>query len=231
MRTIGNRSTARVRLEGTTTEDSPLTCGLPQGSPLSPIIFLLYIADILAEDSKLRFGYADDIALLTTGPSLEENTITLSQEVTNVLDWGDENKVSFDPAKCEAIHFTRKHKQPKDQPTIKAKDLEINASTKPVRWLGVWFDRRLSFRHHVETRVAIAKKAAQHLGHLTNTKGGIPAAAVRKAVTTCVLPIALYGAETWYGGLTKPAPGRGAGTSSETSPQRRTVNTGQKGLV
>ncbi|KAK1948820.1 hypothetical protein LY78DRAFT_545870, partial [Colletotrichum sublineola] len=57
----------------------------------------------------------------------------------------------------------------------------------PIRWLGVWFDRRLSFRYHVEKGVGTPKKVAQHLRHLTNTKGGLPAAAVRKAVVTCVL--------------------------------------------
>ncbi|KAF5527647.1 putative RNA-directed DNA polymerase from transposon BS [Colletotrichum aenigma] len=219
--TFTSSRTACVRLEDTTTEDFPLSCGLPQGSPLSPILFLLYIADILADDRKLRFGYADDIGLVATSPSLEENATALGQEITSILSWGTENKVAFDPAKCEAIHFSRKHQQTTDLPDIQARGLTIKASIKPIRWLGVWFDRRLTFQHHVGIKVAAAKKVAYFLQHLTNTKGGLPAAAVRKAAIACALPIALYGAETWYAGLTRPA------LNSSTS----IVGTGQKGLA
>ncbi|KAK2752250.1 reverse transcriptase [Colletotrichum kahawae] len=224
--------TARVRLEDTTTEDFPLSCGLPQGSPLSPILFLLYIADILANDQKLRFGYADDIGLLATSPSLVGNTAALSQEITQILNWGTDNKVKFDPAKCEAIHFSRKHNQSNNLPDIQARELTIKASTKPVRWLGVWFDKKLTFRHHVDTKVATAKKVAHFLRHLSNTKGGLPAAAALQAAIACVLLTALYGAETWYAGLKRPARNSSTtATSSSANNQAATVSTRQKGLV
>ncbi|KAK2730372.1 reverse transcriptase, partial [Colletotrichum kahawae] len=113
-----------------------------------------------SDNQKLRFGYADDIGLLATSPSPEENATALSQEVTQILNWGIDNKVAFDLAKCEAVHFSRKHKQRNDLPDIQAKGLTIKASTKPVRWLGVWFDKKLTFRHHVDIKVAVAKKVA-----------------------------------------------------------------------
>jgi hypothetical protein len=72
-----------------------------------------------------------------------------------------------------------------------------------LRWLGVWFDRKLSFRRHVDTRIATAQRVARHLRSLANTSHGFPAAALRKAVTTCVLPSLLYGTEAWYEGRTK----------------------------
>ena len=56
----------RVRLEGETTEPLPLDCGTPQGSPLSPLLYLLYLAELLNQNRELRFGYADDLALVRT---------------------------------------------------------------------------------------------------------------------------------------------------------------------
>ncbi|KAM4056907.1 reverse transcriptase (RNA-dependent DNA polymerase) [Hirsutella rhossiliensis] len=54
---------ARIRLEDITTPTTPLTCGLPQGSPASPILFLLYTVPIYSiGEPNSRFGYADDVA-------------------------------------------------------------------------------------------------------------------------------------------------------------------------
>ena len=57
---------AKVRFQETTTESSPLLCGLPQGSPISPILFLLYTQPIyqLGRNER-RFGHADDLAIVT----------------------------------------------------------------------------------------------------------------------------------------------------------------------
>jgi ribonuclease HI len=202
-----NRS-ARIRLEETTTPVHAIKCGLPQGSPVSPILFLLYIADIFLDDPKLRFGYADDIALYRTSPSLEENAELLGKDLTRVMDWGKENKVALDPKKGEVIHFSRRCKGPAKTSAPDIVSSKHNYTIKPtdkpaVRWLGVWFDRRLKFSHHIQERVGKANKLVQHLRNLSNTKRGPPANLLRKAIITCVIPVLLYGAEAWYEGPTK----------------------------
>ncbi|KAF4417974.1 RNA-directed DNA polymerase from transposon X-element [Fusarium acutatum] len=164
---------ARVRLEDTVTETKEIKCGSSQGSPLSPILFILYIADIFLQDTEHRFGYADDICVLRTGQSLEENAEKLGEDLGQILGWGAEHKVKFDPEKCELEHFTRTRDNI-HSPEVAAPELNFTISEQPdtpVRWLGVWLARKLMFRHH--------------------------------AVTTCVLPVLTYGAEAWYAGSTK----------------------------
>ncbi|RYO81946.1 hypothetical protein DL766_008345 [Monosporascus sp. MC13-8B] len=174
---------------------------------------MLYLADLLKQDPKLRFGYADDLCLYRSSPTLEENATLLAEDVRRVLQWGEDNKVSFAPEKCEMIHITRK-KDRGNPPIV----IDGHFSIRPVqetqgserepalRWLGVWFDRKLTFKRHVAERAAKAMALAQHLRSLANTKYGPPADSLRKAVRTCVIPTALYGTEAWYCGRRKPDP-------------------------
>ena len=61
-----------------------------------------------------------------------------------------------------------------------------------LRWLGVWFDRKLTFRRHVSERAAKARKVAYYIRGLARITNGPLASSLRKAVTTCVLPLILY---------------------------------------
>ena len=71
----------RVRLEDSTTAFFAVACGTPQGSPLSPVLYMLYLAELLNEDPRLRFGYADDICLYRASRTLEENVRLLAYNV------------------------------------------------------------------------------------------------------------------------------------------------------
>ncbi|KAF9730165.1 RNA-directed DNA polymerase from transposon x-element [Paraphaeosphaeria minitans] len=73
-----------------------------------------------------------------------------------------------------------------------------------LRWLGIWFDRRLTFRRHVAMRAAKAAKVAHHIRSLARTTCGPPASSLRKATIACVYPSLLHGTECWYRGRTKP---------------------------
>lgn len=66
---IENRQ-ASIRLDDITTQPGSIRCGLPQGSPLSPTLFLLYIADVCSEDRVQRFRYADYICVVQTEETL-----------------------------------------------------------------------------------------------------------------------------------------------------------------
>lgn len=148
-RSFMDRRQARVRLEGTTTEMKPLACGLPQGSPASPILFMLYIEPLFKLGSlRTRFGYTDDVAILRSGSGLEESTAKLTRELAASLEWGRENGISFDPEKCELQHFTRR-KSPGVAPQINLGRFRVKPN-KATRWLGVWLDERLTFKEHTD---------------------------------------------------------------------------------
>ncbi|CCU81781.1 reverse transcriptase, putative [Blumeria hordei DH14] len=138
--------TVCVCLDGVTGPPQHVDRGLPQGSSASPVLFMLYISPLFKMGMKRkRFGYADDIALLETGPSLLSNCTDLSHLLVEAIEWGD-IMVSEDPNKPY------------------------------THWLGVHFDRTLSFKWHERPQL------------------------IRQTILACTFPIAYYGAETWWPG-------------------------------
>ncbi len=102
--------TARVRLDKTTLPAEAVSCGLPQGSPVSPILFMLFASPLyqLAGASRRnRYGYADDMALRATSLSAEDNARQLSAALKALLAWGTAEGITINPDKCELIHFYR----------------------------------------------------------------------------------------------------------------------------
>ncbi|TVY74939.1 putative RNA-directed DNA polymerase from transposon BS [Fusarium oxysporum f. sp. cubense] len=193
---------ARVRYQDTVTASSPLQCGLPQGSPVSPILFLLYTEPIYRlGNPRGRFGYADDTAILSIGDTVDETTAMASNSIAEMVRWGAANGVSFDTKKTEVMHFSRS--KLRTAPAVRHGDAEKHPES-ALRWLGIWLDSRLSFRLHVEKWAAKAKAVAYHLRGLTNTIHGPLPSAVRSAVRACVEPVLLHGSEAWYPGRTRP---------------------------
>ena len=189
---------ASIRYQDIITSSAPLQCGLPQGSPVSPVLFLLYTEPIYRLGCQIgRFGYADDTALLRVGHTLEETARLATQDIDELMAWGAANGVSFDPDKTDVIHFTRRMNDT-SPPIIHGGTAKT--PTNAIRWLGVWLDKKLAFRTHVDHWTAKAGKIAGHLRSLCNTRHGPLPAAVRRAVRACVEPTLLYGFEAWYPG-------------------------------
>lgn len=218
--------TARIRLEDFTSAVFNLACGTPQGSPLSPVLYMLYLQPLLSTDPNLRFGYADDLALLRQSDTLNTNAELLSQDIHGILLWGEENKISFAPEKVEAMHFSVKRGGGAPPIPVNAGRMEVikpittaeHGEQPAIRWLGVWLDRKLTFNRHVSERVTKGMKIARHIRGLGRVTCGPPATALRKAVTTCVLPALLFGAEVWYAGRSKPA-ANGRQVSTRSGPK------------
>ncbi|KAF5697671.1 reverse transcriptase, partial [Fusarium mundagurra] len=164
---------ARVRYQDTVMPSAPLMCGLPQGSPVSPILFLLYTEPI--------YRLSDTV---------EETSIMASSSIDEMVRWGAANGVSFVPKKTEVMHFSRR--KLRTTPAVRHGDVEKHPET-ALRWLGIWLDSRLSFRIHVEKWAAKAKAVAYHLRGLTNTiHGSLLSARMSKAMNQAmraVLPV------------------------------------------
>lgn len=199
---ITNR-TVKIQLDGETGPETSIKCGLPQGSPISPILFMLYIAPLFwLGGLKRRFGYADDIGLLCISLSLQSNSTSLQKDLQEILDWGQAEGITFDPKKSELMHFTRGRNEPSplNSPQVIAGTHSIKETEGPLRWLGVFFDRKLRFKQHVCILSAKAQVIANAICSLGKTTRGVSPILIQRAVSACVLKKAYFAAETWWPG-------------------------------
>jgi len=100
--------TLRLAFDGQIEDFSPIDTRIPQGSPISPILFLIYIRDLfptLASSVK-PLSYIDDIGLVVSTTSIKKNIKILEREVAKLYSLGAKNAIEFDLAKTELIHFT-----------------------------------------------------------------------------------------------------------------------------
>ncbi|KAJ3478790.1 hypothetical protein NLG97_g8480 [Lecanicillium saksenae] len=216
---------AKVRYQETTTASAKLRCGLPQGSPISPILYILITAAIyFLTGPAQRYGYADDTAMLFIGDSLEDTTRQANEAIAAMESWGRGEAIYFDPGKTEIMHFSRRNADT-DQPLIIYHgDKEIRAS-QSMRWLGIWLDRKLTFNDHIQKWTQKARRVINHLRVMNNTVRGMSATAARRAVWAVTMPILFHGLDAWLPGLdTDSRPKRNCISGTNLNKIQRVLN-------
>ena len=123
------------------TKMQTLLTGVPQGSVLGPLLFLIYINDLSEgiHSSKLAL-FADDTSVIKAG---NRNDISIEEDINSLTNWFTKNKLSVNLDKCEVVPFGS------------GKPLEITMMSKKIpfnkscRYLGVHIDSRLRFHEHI----------------------------------------------------------------------------------
>jgi hypothetical protein len=129
--------------------------GLPQGSPVSLVLFLVYIADlaVLVEDSVMDvvgLSFIDDVTWVVEGNDVADITSKLNRCAALYLTWAHDNAVRFEEDKMEAVLFSCQcNHHSSAAPTSITVGLHTVSFTKDcIQWLGYWLDLRLTFNHH-----------------------------------------------------------------------------------
>ena len=166
-----------------------------------PILFLIYIK-YLFKNLETRFlglrtlSYIDDIALVVESKSTKANLKSLEDIAPDAINWASRNAVEFDHTKSELIHFTRTRSLDLT-PLRLPGGLEITPK-EHLRWLGVYFDKKLNWRVHIQQKVTSATRTLHLISRLANTEGGLSTQAIRQLYTACVTSISDYAVPIWW---------------------------------
>ena len=137
-----------------------ITCGVPQGSILGPLLFLLYINDIASVSSALfSILFADDTTLFCRAKSLHELSTVINNELSNVMKWLNANRLSLNIDKTNFMIF-----RPKGKNEI-CPSININGSiikeVDNAKFLGIIIDNKLNWLEHIK---CISRKIAKGTG-------------------------------------------------------------------
>ena len=133
-----------VDVSGTHSDAGGVTCGVPQGSILGPLLFTIYVNDMISAVKCELYLYADDSALVVSGKNPKQIENILSSELMSISTWLQENKLSLHLGKTESILFGSKKKLSKcSQMSISCNNVDI-CSKSQVKYLGITIDHDMS---------------------------------------------------------------------------------------
>ena len=149
----------RVVLNGQTSNWADINAGVPQGSVLGPLLFLIYINGLpegLKSNVKL---FADDTSIFSVVNDINVSCTELNEDLSKINRWAYPWKMSFNPdpnKSATEVIFTHKLKKP-PHPAIHFNNLPI--SLKPsTKHLGMILDEKLNFNAHIDEKICKANK-------------------------------------------------------------------------
>ncbi|MBM3206904.1 MAG: reverse transcriptase family protein, partial [Candidatus Staskawiczbacteria bacterium] len=169
-----------------------VVCGVPQGSVLGPLLFILYINDISAVSQKLKLVlFADDTNIFYSASSPEKLLDVLHREMNNIKMWFDTNKLSLNLEKTKLMLFGS-HRKSVDV-ALHINEIPIGR-VKEIRFLGLIVDEKISWKPYIQQLMA---KISKSIGIIYNAKPVFNQSTLKLLYSSLILPYFNYCAEIW----------------------------------
>jgi len=159
----------RIKYHGVKSKWSVITKGVPQGSVLGPLIYNIFINDLLYDVQEHFYNYADDNTITVIGDNIDNVLDRLSHTASKCTAWFFSNMMKANPEKFQLI-VLNKNKMVSDSLSIEVNGCVIKP-VKCVKLLGLQIDVNLSFTEHV---TSLCKKASRNLKILLRMSKKLP---------------------------------------------------------
>jgi len=190
---LSNRSQC-VAVNGAKSDYSKISCGVPQGSILGPLLFSIYINDMHKSVNKSTvFHFADDTNLLFSHKNPKELKKTMNKELKLLFEWLCANRLSLNVGKTEFIIFRPPKMSLKDRIVLTLNKSKIYESRK-IKYLGLIIDDRLSWKFHINE---LCKKLNRSIGMLYKIRQYCPTTVLKSLYHSLFSSHLSYGLAVW----------------------------------
>ena len=170
----------------------PITCGVPQGSVLGPLLFLLYINDLPNISNIFQFYlFADDTNIYYEAENLEKLELTINKELKKLHTWLIVNRLSLNINKTNFVIFHPFNKPLKKKITLKFFKKAISEKDQ-VKYLGIMIDSTLN--NHIDN---VSTKISKTIGLLYKIRYYVDVKIIKTLYYSLVFPHLIYGIEVW----------------------------------
>ena len=163
-----------------------ITCGVPQGSILGPLLFVIYINDIVNSSQYIHFIlYTDDTTLLFHAENFDKLIAKVNQELMNLSIWFRANMLSLNVSKTNFIVFGSRLTDCSRFNNSVYFDKSLITQVDVTKFLGVYIDRKLTWKHHIsQLCITLSRK----IGIMYKLCPTLPDKAVFSLYFTLILP-------------------------------------------
>ena len=171
-----------------------ITCGVPQGSMLGPLLFLIYINDLPSVSKSLAFYlFTDDSNIYFEASDLFTLEKVLNLELRHVKKWLDANKLSLNIDKTNVVVFHSPARKLTEPIVLKFGRKEISR-TDHIRFLGVLLDETLGWKPHL---VELFRKLSRSVGIFYKLRHYVPADTIKTVYYALFYLFLTYGITVW----------------------------------
>ena len=188
-----NNRTFHVKVGGKISSVKTSQNGTPQGSVISPTLFLIMINDLSTTSPEIKLSlYADDSAIYTCGKKIEKLRKKIQETLNHIQDWCDSWGFKVSSTKSTAVIFSQNTKQMKLTEELKLNG-EILKCDNHVKFLGMIFDSKLTWTRHVNYVEEKCRKRLNLMRSVTGNHWGASKNALITIYRTLIRSIIDYG--------------------------------------